>query len=420
MRKNVIFSAAITLLLLGCSESNLDELDVRLDEQISMENKFARPSEFKVSVSEAQDIALDFVQKFYQESKPTTKSAESIKIESVDYVIDHQTTKSGDQAADTLMYAFNLSGGGFVLSASDSRTDPVYAFVEDGSYDKGEESEENPGFAIFLENAAQKMQKDIESYDESNLSDQLNTKVARGELDSDGFSVEYWMNPLLKTKWGQGSPYNTLTPIKNGKNCLTGCVITASAQIISYFKYPTSVKWGSSPVAFNWNNPSDTHIAILMSYLGKELNAEYDLDGTGANSEDARKWFSKHGYSVTKKVKMEAVQARRYLADGYLVYARGNAGYHHVGFIFRVPNEGHAWVIDGYLIAYKYNPKKRTSDTHDYLHCNWGWYGHRDGYYLATAFNTVKGSDFMDNTFEVEDENYYNFDYNLEMFGVKR
>ena len=57
-------------------------------------------------------------------------------------------------------------------------------------------------------------------------------------------------------------------------------------------------------------------------------------------------------------------------------------------------------MIDGYLIAYKYNPKKRTSDTHDYLHCNWGWKGDRNGYYLTDAFNTGQGSDFMYDPYE--------------------
>ncbi len=79
-------------------------------------------------------------------------------------------------------------------------------------------------------------------------------------------------------------------------------------------------------------------------------------------------------------------------------------------------------MIDGYLIAYKYNPKKRTSDTHDYLHCNWGYYGKRDGYYLIDAFDLEKGSDFMDDPYAAEDSRFegYDFDYKLKMFGVKR
>ena len=73
-------------------------------------------------------------------------------------------------------------------------------------------------------------------------------------------------------------------------------------------------------------------------------------------------------------------------------------------------------MIDGYLIAYKYNPKKRTSDTHDYLHCNWGWGGNCNGYFLTNNFNTSTGwcitedGDIMEFNHSVDDEHYTDVD----------
>ena len=153
-----------------------------------------------------------------------------------------------------------------------------------------------------------------------------------------------------------------------------------------------------------FNSLGDVDTVIVIGHSCSDVDELYfkatAANGTSASADDARKWFSKNGYTVTKSKDIEAVQARRWLSEGNLIFTIGFPGYYHVGFIFRVPHTCHAWVIDGYLIAYKYNPKKRTSDTHDYLHCNWGWNGYRNGYYLTDAFNTGQGSDFMDDPYE--------------------
>ena len=41
--------------------------------------------------------------------------------------------------------------------------------------------------------------------------------------------------PLLKTKWGQGAPFNRKCPKYNGNPMLTGCTATAMAQILNYY-----------------------------------------------------------------------------------------------------------------------------------------------------------------------------------------
>lgn len=41
---------------------------------------------------------------------------------------------------------------------------------------------------------------------------------------------------MLTTKWHQRYPYNVLCPVKDGKNCLAGCVAVAVAQVIAYNK----------------------------------------------------------------------------------------------------------------------------------------------------------------------------------------
>ncbi len=71
---------------------------------------------------------------------------------------------------------------------------------------------------------------------------------------------------------------------------------------------------------------------------------------------------------------------------------------------------GHAWVIDGAMaqhnmqtIAYPpdaRNPYGRTSTgvlwRRQLLHCNFGWGGHCDGYYVEDVFNLKKGPVFIE------------------------
>ena len=47
------------------------------------------------------------------------------------------------------------------------------------------------------------------------------------------------VGPLMTTLWDQLEPYNRLCPISNGGDrCYTGCVATAMAQVLNYFKVP--------------------------------------------------------------------------------------------------------------------------------------------------------------------------------------
>ena len=51
------------------------------------------------------------------------------------------------------------------------------------------------------------------------------------------------IEPLIKTKWGQGTPFNGDCPVNNratdGSKCASGCVATAMAQVMNYHQYPT-------------------------------------------------------------------------------------------------------------------------------------------------------------------------------------
>jgi hypothetical protein len=56
--------------------------------------------------------------------------------------------------------------------------------------------------------------------------------------------------PLLTTSWHQGPPYNDSCPPGDGGRCVVGCVATAAAQIMRYWRWPTH---GTGSYSYDWN-----------------------------------------------------------------------------------------------------------------------------------------------------------------------
>ena len=137
---------------------------------------------------------------------------------------------SHDANGDTApLYVFNTVGGqGFVVVAGDDCVDPVLGYTEKGSYDEDNMPE---NFRQWLQDMT----------DEMSLLVQLSPTTAAA-APSMTPSYHDAVAPLIRTQWNQGgasatgSIYNTLCPIVSGKHCITGCVATAAAQIMYYYR----------------------------------------------------------------------------------------------------------------------------------------------------------------------------------------
>ena len=113
-------------------------------------------------------------------------------------------------------------GLGFAVVTNDDRFDEVigYSFT---NY-----SEEMPsGFKWWLEAANEVMEE---------ARGQEPAKTRAGNLKK-----TTGVSPLITTKWGQGKPFNNkcnITVAGKDYSLLTGCVATAMAQVMNYYKYP--------------------------------------------------------------------------------------------------------------------------------------------------------------------------------------
>ena len=197
--------------------------------------------------------------------------------------------------------------------------------------------------------------------------------------------------PLLKTRWGQGHPYN-----KYCLGCPAGCGPIAVAQFLTFWSFPDPNVVGSQ--TFDWNLirmnsvggfptfRAENEVARYVQTLGVCLKAQYGENQTSITYKDIPGFLNGLGFSDGVFYDYDAVSAERMVFAGRPVIMRGN----HDG------ENGHIWLLDGW---YRYEAKKCTwvgnamvsaEPIQDILtHCNFGWKGAWDGYYYPWAFDTA-------------------------------
>ncbi|MCP4746580.1 MAG: hypothetical protein GY874_10650 [Desulfobacteraceae bacterium] len=206
--------------------------------------------------------------------------------------------------------------------------------------------------------------------------------------------------PLLSTAWGQGSPYNLMSP---NNDCfrgytLTGCVPTAWAQVLRYWSWPAqgqgshSYTWNSETLsanfgatAYDWNNMPEVlttlsleeqkdAVSLLMYHLGVASETAF-----GCYSSGSEKWadeilyqYFKYKSSMQFKVRNEFIESSQWFAL-FQTELDADPPRPVVLSIFGVYG-GHEVIVDGY-----------QSGTTDAVHINYGWDGNYDGYYTITS-----------------------------------
>ena len=192
---------------------------------------------------------------------------------------------------------------------------------------------------------------------------------------------------MIKSKWGQGHPFNLLCPQINGRHCVTGCSATAVAQMLYHYKLNVTTKGFPSyqsrgmpmdslpPINFRWNDMLDTYkgkysesqasaVAELMLYCGYSCGVGYGLDGTAGAATDWNfvEHFGFNNYSI--RVKCGASSDEEWEEFIYRQLKRGKP----VMIEGHSLDMGHYYIIDGF-------------DGDNMFHINWGWSGGADGYY---------------------------------------
>ncbi len=296
---------------------------------------------------------------------------------------------TGDTALmTTIDYAYVINfvnNQGFaIMSAVDGLPD-MLAYFESGNYDDSPSNGtaiRNPGIGIFLhcltEWASLNIKDDSGDY-------------AGNQLTYDTIYSEAMSGNGIQTKWGQDVPYDMYTAVIDGEHAPTGCVATATAQIMSFFEYPVSFKgrtydWGAMKTVhkYSYTNSPAEMVAYLMNLIGGKdyLDMEYGKNSSGAYPKYVLRTLRKLGYaSKGTHITYSTVKAIEEIASGYPIMVCGHTSKN---------KSGHAWVADAYsqrIITLYVNGKKQRTDTEQYLRCNWGWDGLYDGWVLAGVFD---------------------------------
>lgn len=286
-------------------------------------------------------------------------------------------------------YVFEGSEGkGYVVVSADDRFIPLLGYSDEGGFDSNNIPAPMQG---WLDGYARRMQFLTNYVIDSESGSSVNYSEERTPIE-----------PMIKTLWDQGSPYNDQCPTVNNTKCYTGCIATSMAQVMNYFQYPDvgqgsvsykpygfnlSLKIDFSETPFDWDNMLDSYrpgqytkeealaVANLMKACGYSVQMGYGTYGSGATSISIHKalveyfkydkstsYYNRDNYTLDEWTQMIYDN----LANVGPVIYNGNS-----------PMEGgHSFVCDGY-------------DGNGYFHFNWGWSGLSNGYFSLDVLNPM-------------------------------
>lgn len=354
--------------------------------------------DYKVSEEEAIETLNGILNATYFSNTSSNMITANInikkkEIDRIDYITDsnnglHAINDNVPNAVDTFMYVINFKDdNGYALMSTDRRTYPMYALIDEGNYYP---YNNNPGFDLFIDMAKFYHKLVVQK---EGLIDQI---PIHNKIE---WELVNQVGPKLQYKWGQRDPFNIYCPIlNNGKHAAVGCTAVAAAMILAMNKKPSvingySLDWNlisQMKTAYDLNNneAGRNQVATFLHELGKKMNMTYG-EQSGAWPNDALKY-------MREECHLWAYNMKDYKAgDGasnYIIYHTLHS--YPLGLVMMCgytqrgnKKEGHTWVLDGQIFYKdKNHPDKRQMDLY---HCNWGWGGHNDGYYLRFIFDKV-------------------------------
>ena len=283
------------------------------------------------------------------------------------------TRKQQQTLKSAPFYIINAEDDGFVIVSGDDRVQDILGYSEHGNLDRTSA----PTNVQWLLNSYEDAIKSVMESDGDITSDtrSLNTSISSREE----------IEPLITTTWGQGTPYNALCPTF-GEQCLTGCVATAMAQVINYWKWPVdgtnivpSYSTATNKIfmpelpstSFDWDDMTNNDIARLMLYCGQSVEMDYGVEASGAGDAVIPSVLENiFGYSNGGR-KIE----RRYYTDSdwfNIIYEELQEK-HPVLYSGVSGSDSHMFICHGYKEGRFY--------------INWGWNGDYDGYFDLSLLN---------------------------------
>ena len=344
---------------------------------------FAGPRSFQ----QAKEIALrQAAQLGISMDETSSAKAKSKRVKSV----------SGEVPA---YYVFpNGEGKGFTVVSGDDRLPEVVGYSDKGTYDEKNLPSNYVGFMKAYEEMVGQL---------DNGDSRASASIAEAKaLRSSGYQQPAVAPLLGNIQWNQMIPYNNMCPMYNSTNrSVTGCVATAMAQVMMYYKYPKTLqtdipayvtkKYGiaigriNKGEIYDWDNMLPQYasyeplnytdaqaaaVAKLLYHCGVACEMDYG-PSSGANVTPAiLSTYFGYDFDLMQDLNRDVFT----LAEWSQIMDKELSARRPILYSGRSSGGGHEFVCDG-------------TDGNGLYHINWGWGGYQDGYFDVTILNPDKG-----------------------------
>lgn len=361
----------------------------------------------------------------FQQAKAIAEKQAALLGVTIDQKAMAKVRKQGGKAEMNLSqqsyYVFpNANSKGFTIVSGDDRLPEIVGYSSQGSYDENNLPE---GFVSFMK-AYQNLYNKVNLGDAEALKNLAEIKAWRNKIAQKKNAALSNSNasshanasatstsavaPLLgNIEWDQTSPYNNMCPKYDSVHvAATGCVATAMAQVMAYYKYPKQLKadipgyvnrWNGIPMEiptitreegiYDWDNMLPKYnkeanatqqqkdaVAKLMYHCGAAVRMSYGPEsGAAVSSSKLAKYFgydadlmmdlSRSSFTLDKWMQIIDTE----LAAGRPVLYGGQSS-----------DNGHQFICDG-------------KDENGLYHINWGWSGNQNAYFDLSILNPEKG-----------------------------
>lgn len=337
------------------------------------------------TLSEAQAIAQQFL---------SEKTGQPVEISTM-----RRAARIGTRsdAATQPYYAFNdTENDAFVIVSGTTLTRPILAHGEGHIAADVDDADMPEGLRWWL-NAISERTEYLEQHPEE------------AETEAQLSATTETVAPILDgIAWDQDGAYSLMTPSISGTQCPVGCVATAMAQIIRYYKAPSqgtgshSYTWkytedGTSksktlsvdysaqtynyllmPKYISRTNPANeeqqNEVAKLSYHCGVAVNMSYDPEGSGTSSSYVDRALIKNfGYNS----KIAQIMRSGYTYDEWIEIMHNELKEGRPILYSGMSNDedsGHAFILEGY-------------NEEGLFYINWGWNGSYNAYYDIAVLN---------------------------------
>lgn len=459
MIMNYLNQTLLTLLLMAtmalsfsCQQADVDYLG---EMQIAQEVELRQ-----IPLEEA----LETLENFLSNNEPdmlTTRSGSARKIVNIstyykDGELDATGTRTTQASAIPDAYLINFADGeGFAVLGANNAVADIVAVTEKGQIqedlqvvlsadhsevDNATETDDDALYEISEDSISWYCDEDDDFYTGEILTanfvtecikvaiDQpISTKVVVNEnsnnIPATGNTRYVTREPMLRTNWGQGSPYNKYCKRQNlifkWKSALTGCSTTAMAMIVTQNEYPQTLiingnimDWEQMKTSLDANKLSEEgkdDVAMLMATIFANVKKTATKKSTLITPKQIEKRMKEFGYTnVVRHCSSD-------FTESFVEATSDMLALNKPVFISAIPKQwskGHSWVIDG--------AKYSSEDKNRYLlHFNFGWSGQSNGYFSTTCLNPAKAEEYDDPSLDNKDKyRPYSWHFRLITYDV--